>query len=289
MAFEFLNDMFDKIKKMLEPGNNDEDKLAPGTTRRLSGSSKNGGLSAKNTSASKPAANSQKGSSTNKTNVDSSKLTLDEKSGMQLLEDLLDPTKLKASVVFLKSKNPKIEQFVENYKKEALKFGRIFEGIFSKYPSEDELEEAYRNFRGTHILEFDSYKFVVSVRLRDLPAEKSLYIAKKAYGVLVAAGSALSKEQGKNKLGGSISDANAIICTWMKECGDIFENLARVLEEKHTQKIYYKGPIKAVAMYYFIFLTAFGCDVVVDLDPSDEAPLTWISQLPENMRIVEVV
>ena len=289
MAFEFLNDMFDKIKKMLEPGNNDEDKLAPGTTRRLSGSSKNGGLSAKNTSASKPAANSQKGSSTNKTNVDSSKLTLDEKGGMQLLEDLLDPTKLKASVVFLKSKNPKIEQFVENYKKEVLKFGRIYEGIFSEYPSDIELEKALNHFRGLHILEFDSYKFGVSRWLPSLSVEQGEYIARKAFGVLVNAGSELGREQGNNKLGGNISQANAIICTWMKESIDVFENLKRVLEEKHTQKIYYKGPIKAVAMYYFIFLSAFGCDVVVDLDPSQEEPITWASKLPENMRIVVIV
>ena len=289
MAFEFLNDMFDKIKKMLEPGNNDEDKLAPGTTRRLSGSSKNGGLSAKNTSASKPAANSQKGSSTNKTNVDSSKLTLDEKSGMQLLEDLLDPTKLKASVVFLKSKNPKIEQFVENYKKEVLKFGRIYEGIFSEYPSDIELEKALNHFRGLHILEFDSYKFGVSRWLPSLSVEQGEYIARKAFGVLVNAGSEFGREQGNNKLGGNISQANAIICTWMKESIDVFENLKRVLEEKHTQKIYYKGPIKAVALYYFIFLSAFGCDVVVDLDPSQEEPLTWVSQLPENMRVIEIV
>ena len=289
MAFEFLNDMFDKIKKMLEPGNNDEDKLAPGTTRRLSGSSKNGGLSAKNTSASKPAANSQKGSSTNKTNVDSSKLTLDEKSGMQLLEDLLDPTKLKASVVFLKSKNPKIEQFVENYKKEVLKFGRIYEGIFSEYPSDIELEKALNHFRGLHILEFDSYKFGVSRWLPSLSVEQAEYIARKAFGVLVNAGSEFGREQGNNKLGGNISQANAIICTWMKESIDVMENLKRVLEEKHTQKIYYKGPIKAVALYYFIFLSAFGCDVVVDLDPSQEEPITWASKLPENMRVIEIV
>ena len=289
MAFEFLNDMFDKIKKMLEPGNNDEDKLAPGTTRRLSGSSKNGGLSAKNTSASKLAANSQKGSSTNKTNVDSSKLTLDEKSGMQLLEDLLDPTKLKASVVFLKSKNPKIEQFVENYKKEVLKFGRIYEGIFSEYPSDIELEKALNHFRGLHILEFDSYKFGVSRWLPSLSVEQGEYIARKAFGVLVNAGSELGREQGNNKVSGNISKANAIICTWMKESIDVFENLKRVLEEKHTQKIYYKGPIKAVALYYFIFLSAFGCDVVVDLDPSQEEPLTWVPKLPENMRVIEIV
>lgn len=289
MAFEFLNDMFDKIKKMLEPGNNDEEKLAPGTTRRLSDSSKNGSLSAKSSSASKPAVNSQKASSADKLNVGLFKPTVYEKCGIQQLDDMLDPAITKPGVIFLKTKNQKIEQFVENYKKEALKFGKVFEGIFSKYPSQGELDYVYDHFEDLHILRREEYNLGIAGWLPQLSLGQTSYIGRKAFGIMFDAASAWTREQGKDTGSIDVSPANAIICAWLRESIDIFENLGRVVEEKHTQKIYYKGPIKAVAMYYFVFLTAFGCDVLVDMDPSQEEPLTWVSQLPENMRVIEVV
>ena len=289
MAFEFLNDMFDKIKKMLEPGNNDEEKLAPGTTRRLSDSSKNGSLSAKSSSASKPAVNSQKASSADKLNVGLFKPTVYEKCGIQQLDDMLDPAITKPGVIFLKTKNQKIEQFVENYKKEALKFGKIFEGTFGKYPSQGELDYVYDHFEDLHILRREEYNLGIAGWLPQLSLGQTSYIGRKAFGIMFDAASAWTREQGKDTSSIDVSPANAIICAWLRESIDIFENLGRVVEEKHTQKIYYKGPIKAVAMYYFVFLTAFGCDVLVDMDPSQEEPLTWVSQLPENMRVIEVV
>ena len=290
MAFDFLNDMFDKIKKMLKPGNNGEGKLVPGTTRRLSGfSGSSKSLSgSRNSNAdtakgiSKPAAAIQKASSYHAEY---------KKCGIPQLDALLDPNdkSAKARVIFLKTKNSQTEQFVADFKNEASNFGKIFEGTFGKYPSQGELDYIYDHFEDLHILRREEYNLGIAGWLPQLSLGQTSYIGRKAFGIMFDAASAWTREQGKDTSSIDVSPANAIICAWLRESIDIFENLGRVVEENRTQKIYYKGPIKAVAMYYFVFLTAFGCDVLVDMDPSQEEPLTWVSQLPENMRVIEIV
>ena len=187
-------------------------------------------------------------------------------------------------IVILKKKNPQIESFVTAYKKEASEYGKVFYNNFAKYPTYVEENKVYEAFEDIHILRPDEYKLGIAGWLPELPLEYTSLIAEQAHPMLCDAAMALSRENGSGGNSIDVGPAHVIVAAWMKKCMEIFVNIPKFFETKQLQKVYYKGDMLKLSIFFLFFLSRIGCNILIE--PDSNTNIDYILQdLPKYIKV----
>ena len=187
-------------------------------------------------------------------------------------------------IVILKKKNPQIEDFVTAYKKAASEYGKVFYDNFANYPTSVEESKVYEAFEDIHILRPDEYKLGIAGWLPELPLEYTSLIAEQAHPMLCDAALALAREKGVGENSIDVSPAHVIIAAWMKKCMEIFRNIPRFFETKHLQKVYYKGGMTKLSIFFLFFLSRVGCNILIE--PDSRTDIDYIlNGLPKYIKV----
>ena len=187
-------------------------------------------------------------------------------------------------IVILKKKNPQIEAFVTAYKKAASEYGKVFNNTFVKYPSMTEEEKVYTAFEDIHILRSDEYKLGIAGWLPELPLEYTSLIAEQAHPMLGDAAYALARENGSAGNSIDVGPAHVIVASWMKKCMEIFVNIPKFFETKQLQKVYYKGEINKLTIFFLFFLSRVGCNILIE--PYPEIDVNYVlNNLPNYIKV----
>ena len=170
------------------------------------------------------------------------------------------------------------------HKRAASEYGKVFLNNFAKYPSGKEEDDVYEAFEDIHILRADDYSLGIAGWLPKLPLQYTSFIASQAHPMLGDAAFALAKENGSDSHSINVSPAHVIVAAWMKKCDEIFDNLPKVFETKQPIKVYYKGDMLKLSIFFFFFLSRLGCNVLIEPDPYTDID-TLLLDLPQYIKI----
>jgi hypothetical protein len=187
-------------------------------------------------------------------------------------------------VILRRKKTPQIESFITAYKRAASEYGKVFFNNFAKYPSGKEEDDVYEAFEDIHILRADDYSLGIAGWLPKLPLQYTSFIASQAHPMLHDAAFALAKENGSDSHSINVSPAHVVVAAWMKKCDEIFDNLPKVFETKQPIKVYYKGDMLKLSIFFFFFLSRLGCNVLIEPDPYTDID-TLLLDLPQYIKI----
>lgn len=193
-------------------------------------------------------------------------------------------TNRSAHIVILKKKSPQIEKFINAYKKEASKYGKIFNNTFASYPTSAEEDKVYQAFEDIHLLRKDEYALGIAGWLPELPLESTSLIAEQAHPMLFDASYLLAQESGNDTSSVDITPTHVVIAAWMKKCMELFLNIPKLFKTKQIQKVYYKGGMKKLSIFLFFFLTRIGCNVLIEPDSNTNID-NILANLPEYIKV----
>ena len=187
-------------------------------------------------------------------------------------------------IVILMKKNPQIESFITAYKRAASEYGKVFYNNFAKYPSGNEEDKVYEAFEDIHIMRRDDYSLGIAGWLPEISLQYTSFIAEQAHPMLGDAAFALARENGEKSNTINVTPAHVIVAAWMKKCMEIFHNIPKVFKTKELQKVYYKGDLLKVSIFFLFFLSRLGCNILIEPDSHTDVDFI-LKDLPKYIKV----
>ena len=176
-------------------------------------------------------------------------------------------------IVILKKKSSEIDKFLIAYKTEALKYGKIFESTFAQFPK-DYGNTVSKAWEDIHMLRKDEYRLGMAGWLPECPIEYTSFIADHVHHWLNGNTYNVYCEEKMGYVPNSNSielyPIHEIFCLWLKESREIINNIPTFVQTQEPQKVYYRGSLKKLSIYFLFILSRLGCNIIIEPSPNTD-------------------